>query len=58
MKKQDIAAFCLTCCDAEKKRPAMAMRAVRAALFYAGLLALAQGALRVLRGEETALEYS
>lgn len=50
MKKQDIAAFCLTCCDAEKKRPAMAMRAVRAALFYAGLLALAQGAAGIWTG--------
>ena len=44
MKKQDTAAFSLIRCDTEKKEPALAVRAIRAALFFAGLLAVAQGA--------------
>ena len=44
MKKQDTAAFSLIRCDTEKKMPALAVRAIRAALFFAGLLAVAQGA--------------
>lgn len=44
MKKQDTAAFSLIRCDTEKKMPALAVRAFRAALLYAGFLALAQGA--------------
>ena len=44
MKKQDTAAFSLIRCDTEKKMPALAVRAIRAALFFAGLLAAAQGA--------------
>lgn len=48
MKKQDTAAFSLIRCDTEKKMPALAVRAIRAALFFAGLLAVAQGSRRVL----------
>lgn len=44
MKKQDTAAFSLIRCDTEKKMPALAVRAIRAALFFAELLAVAQGA--------------
>lgn len=44
MKKQDTAAFSLIRCDTEKKMPALAVRAIRAALFFAGLLTAAQGA--------------
>ena len=44
MKKQDTAAFSLIRCDTEKKAPALAVRAIRAALFFAGLLTAAQGA--------------
>ena len=44
MKKPDTAAFSLIRCDTEKKMPALAVRAIRAALFFAGLLAVAQGA--------------
>lgn len=44
MKKQHNAAFSLIRCDTEKKAPALAVRAIRAALLYAGLLALTQGA--------------
>ena len=44
MKKQDTAAFSLIRCDTEKKAPALAVRAIRAALFSAGLLTAAQGA--------------
>lgn len=48
MKKQHNAAFSLVCCDTEKKAPALAVRAFRAALLCAGLLALAQGAAGIL----------
>ena len=48
MKKQDTAAFSLIRCDTEKKMPALAVRAIRAALFFAGLLAVAQGAAGIL----------
>ncbi|MFR1988536.1 MAG: hypothetical protein ACLS3C_00110 [Oscillospiraceae bacterium] len=48
MKKQDTAAFSLIRCDTEKKMPALAVRAIRAALFFAGLLAVAQGSRRDL----------
>lgn len=44
MKKQDTAAFSLIRCDTEKKAPVLAVRAIRAALFFAGLLTAAQGA--------------
>ena len=40
MKKQDTAAFSLIRCDTEKKMPALAVREIRAALFFAGLLAV------------------
>ena len=42
MKKQDTAAFSLIRCDTEKKMPALAVRAIRAALFFAGLLRYVQ----------------
>ena len=44
MKKQHTAAFSIVRSDTEKKAPALAVRAFRAALLYAGLLTLAQGA--------------
>lgn len=44
MKKQHTAAFSIVRSDTEKKAPALAVRAFRAALLYAGFLALAQGA--------------
>lgn len=43
MKKQHTAAFSIVRSDTEKKAPALAVRAFRAAALYAGFLALLQG---------------